>query len=86
MLFAAVLESAIGPKRTFLFAPQMSAFGGKADIKKCPLITQSGSFQLRRSVSAFWGKTDVSGVSSVITQCGHATSGKVSFVGIKLFS
>jgi hypothetical protein len=24
--------SAIGPKRTSLFAPHMSAFGGKADI------------------------------------------------------
>ena len=41
--------SAIGTKRTFLFASHMSAFGGKADIiqgkadiKKCPLMTQSG--------------------------------------------
>jgi hypothetical protein len=25
--------SAIGPKRTFLVAPHMSAFGGKADIR-----------------------------------------------------
>ncbi|HMF46535.1 MAG TPA: hypothetical protein VKE29_07660 [Candidatus Udaeobacter sp.] len=30
--FAAVHESAFGPKRTFLLAPHMSAFGGKADI------------------------------------------------------
>ena len=26
--------SAIGPKRTFAFAPHMSAFGGKADIPR----------------------------------------------------
>jgi hypothetical protein len=26
------LMSAIGPKRTFLFASHMSAFGGKADM------------------------------------------------------
>jgi hypothetical protein len=32
MLFAAVHELAIGPKRTSLAAPHMSAFGGKADI------------------------------------------------------
>src|SRR5262245_20496763 len=37
--------SAIGPKRTFLVAPHMSAFGGKADMpiaSKFPLMTQSG--------------------------------------------
>jgi len=33
MLFAAVHESAFGPKRTSLVAPHMSAFGGKADIR-----------------------------------------------------
>ena len=27
-----LLMSAIGTKRTFLFAPHMSGFGGKADI------------------------------------------------------
>jgi hypothetical protein len=27
--------SAIGPKRTFLFASHMSAFGGKADMTVC---------------------------------------------------
>jgi hypothetical protein len=32
MLFAAVHESAFGTKQTFLFAPQISAIGGKADI------------------------------------------------------
>jgi|RhiMethySRZTD1v2_1073278.scaffolds.fasta_scaffold39845_5 hypothetical protein len=32
MFFAAVHESAFGPKRTSLVAPHMSAFGGKADI------------------------------------------------------
>ena len=30
--FAAVHESAIGPKRTLALAPHMSAFGGKADM------------------------------------------------------
>ena len=41
--------SALGTKRTSLVAPHMSAIGGKADIiqekadiKKCPLMTQSG--------------------------------------------
>ena len=41
--------SAIGSKRTCASALHMSAFGGKAvtvqgkaDIKKCPLMTQSG--------------------------------------------
>jgi hypothetical protein len=32
LLFAALHESAFGPKRTSLVAPHMSAFGGKADI------------------------------------------------------
>ena len=42
-------ESASGTKRTWTSALHMSAFGGKADIiqekadmKKCPLMTQSG--------------------------------------------
>jgi hypothetical protein len=42
MLFAAVHESAIGPKRTFLFAPHMSAFGGKADIDELDLTPPGG--------------------------------------------
>src|SRR5215475_10320978 len=33
--FAAVHESATGPKRTWLVAPHMSAFGGKADMTVC---------------------------------------------------
>jgi len=33
MHFAAVHESAIGPKRTSLVAPHMSTFGGKADMR-----------------------------------------------------
>jgi hypothetical protein len=47
-LFAQIISgmSAIGTKRTSLFAPHMFAFGGKADmpfcICKCPLMTQSG--------------------------------------------
>jgi hypothetical protein len=35
MFFAAVHESAFGPKRTSLAAPHMSAFGGKADMAYC---------------------------------------------------
>jgi len=35
MLFAAVHESAIGPERTSLAAPHMSAYGGKADMALC---------------------------------------------------
>jgi ABC transporter substrate binding protein len=35
MLFAAVHESAIGPKQTSVFASHMSAIGGKADIGWC---------------------------------------------------
>src|SRR4029453_16477974 len=38
--FAALHESAFGPKRTSLVAPHMSAFGGKADmtIAACLLL------------------------------------------------
>jgi len=32
-LFAALHESAFGPKRTWCLALHMSAFGGKADIE-----------------------------------------------------
>jgi hypothetical protein len=32
IFFAAMHESAFGPKRTWSNAPHMSAFGGKADI------------------------------------------------------
>src|SRR5262249_33497113 len=35
MLFAAVHESAYGPKRTLLLAQRMSAYGGKADMPCC---------------------------------------------------
>jgi hypothetical protein len=35
IIFAALHESAIGPKRTSLAAPHMSAFGGEADIAFC---------------------------------------------------
>jgi hypothetical protein len=34
-LFAALHESAIGPKRTWASALQMSAFEGKADMTFC---------------------------------------------------
>ena len=43
--------SAIGTKRTFVFAPHMSAIGGKADHNglrcKCLLLTQSGHWPSR---------------------------------------
>jgi len=35
MLIAAVHESVFGTKRTSLFAPRMSAIGGKADMRFC---------------------------------------------------
>ena len=35
LLFAALHESAIGPKRTSASALHMSAFGGKADMTCC---------------------------------------------------
>jgi hypothetical protein len=34
-IFAAVHESAIGPKQTWASAPHMSAFRGKADMTIC---------------------------------------------------
>jgi hypothetical protein len=37
--------SAIGPKRTFLFAPHMSAFGGKADIDELDLTPPPGGHE-----------------------------------------
>src|SRR5262249_43372656 len=41
MSIAAVHESAIGPKRTLLFALHISAFGGKADIRNGPFCSVS---------------------------------------------
>jgi hypothetical protein len=32
--------SAIGPKRTFVFASHMSAFGGKADITRTSVLRE----------------------------------------------
>ena len=53
-MLAAMHESAIGTKRTSRVALHMSAFGGEADIiqgkvdiKKCPLMTQSGHRQTK---------------------------------------
>jgi len=45
--------SAIGPKRTSLVAPHMSAFGVKADMPYC-------SANVR-----FWPKADMTGLASV---------------------
>src|SRR5262245_23456332 len=49
MLFAAVHESASGPKRTSLVGMQKSALGGKADmaIAVCLLLTESQNFSSR---------------------------------------
>jgi len=41
ILFAALQESAYGPKRTSNRRPPMSAFGGKADIDQPLLIAIS---------------------------------------------
>ena len=35
------MMSAIGPKRTSLVAPHMSAFGGKADMHKLVLCSEN---------------------------------------------
>jgi len=43
MLFAAVHESAFGPKRTSLAGLHMSASGGKADIRLLPITVFIGS-------------------------------------------
>src|SRR5262249_27989670 len=37
-----VAMSALGPKRTFLFAPQISAFGDKADMAFCASSAAGG--------------------------------------------
>jgi len=50
--------SAIGTKRTWASALQMSAFGGKADIaikdRKCPLMTRSGHRSIELIAIALW--------------------------------
>jgi hypothetical protein len=56
MLIAALHESAIGPKRTSLAAPHMSAFGGKADMP------------IARKMSAY---DAVDGASSPATRATH---------------
>src|SRR4029077_10835255 len=67
VLLAAAHGSAFGTKRTSLVAPHMSAIGGKADIiqgkadiKKCPLMTQSR--HPGRSVNPFLNTRDTAGL------------------------
>jgi hypothetical protein len=68
--------SAIGPKRTSLVAPHMSAFGGKADMTVCAnplsrsLLGQSGHDVLRRTCL-------------LMTQSGHWTTVQLDFRGGK---
>jgi hypothetical protein len=61
-LIAAVHESAIGPKRTFVAAPHVSAFGGKADMAictaKCPLMTPD----ITTALNAVWQFATIIGV------------------------
>ncbi len=45
--FAALHESAIGPKRTSLVAPHMSAFRGKADMPFCGAPDQTSTSVVR---------------------------------------
>jgi hypothetical protein len=47
--------SAIGPKQTFLFAPHISAFGGKADMKIVTALSANPGSERRmdRSYCAF---------------------------------
>jgi hypothetical protein len=42
--FAALHESAFGPKQTRALALHMSAFGGKAGMALAPLCDQSGNW------------------------------------------
>src|SRR5262245_55136320 len=46
---AALHESAFGPKRTLVFALQMSAFGGKADMGAVPGLLEGLGTELRPS-------------------------------------
>jgi hypothetical protein len=48
MLFAAMHESALGPKRTWPSALQMSAFGGKADM---PIALRMSAFDPKRTLA-----------------------------------
>jgi hypothetical protein len=43
------MSSAFGPKQTWANALHMSAFGGKADIEKWPLLTQADILPWRES-------------------------------------
>src|SRR5262245_19338835 len=43
--------SAIGPKRTFLVAPHMSAFGGKADM---PFVVANSKIKVQNFRALFW--------------------------------
>ncbi len=47
--FAAVHESAIGPKRTSLVAAHVSAFGGKADMTFCGNLLSRSLFGVKRT-------------------------------------
>jgi hypothetical protein len=65
MLFAAVHESAFGPKRTCTAALHMSAFGGKADVTICGM----SAFAV-----AIGGKADMAccqRICLLLTQSGH---------------
>jgi hypothetical protein len=49
-LFSAPPHDANGPKRTFHFALQMSAFGGKADMEWCGAVQMFANDPKRTSV------------------------------------
>ena len=64
--------SAIGPKRTCLVAPHMSAFGGKADIAKPFQKGQLGSYNFSRQVRC-GGCENLSARTQVLTaHCARA--------------
>src|SRR5215475_9318608 len=54
MLFAAVHESATGPKQTLAFALHMSAFGCKADIGWCTAKCRNKGETHRGGAAAQW--------------------------------
>jgi hypothetical protein len=60
MLFAAVHESAFGPKRTSTIAPQMSAFGAEADM---PVTSQYVRTRLKVNIERVKKKDRLKAVS-----------------------
>jgi hypothetical protein len=74
--------SAYGPKRTFLVAPHMSAFGGKADITRTHRHTQrnAGFHQKHGQVSRMACITPICALALHFSMCSFAHSRKASTI------